>query len=212
MNRRSFLSIIAGSSGSCLIPAAIARRIREVCIGASQPLILAPERFSFNLYAQESCGHYLLHLGNPEIEPELPTLREFIESRSCDTDDDESLREYLIDWRSYDEDSDEVLKDAIEDLKSELDNPIDGHELGQWEDWDCELQEGTLPKAYHYLSNLPLDDGSSCSGFDLGSLSFIQGDHPGSNLTYVEADNLAAIASLQHRLNKLETGARILVD
>ena len=29
MNRRSFLSIIAGSGGSCLIPAAIARRIRD---------------------------------------------------------------------------------------------------------------------------------------------------------------------------------------
>ncbi len=43
MNRRSFLSIIAGSGGSCLIPAAISRRIHDVCIGASQPLILAPD-------------------------------------------------------------------------------------------------------------------------------------------------------------------------
>lgn len=48
MNRGSFLSIIAGSGGSCLIPTAIARLIHDVCIGASQPLNLAPERFSFD--------------------------------------------------------------------------------------------------------------------------------------------------------------------
>ncbi len=45
----------------------------------------------------------------------------------------------------------------------------------------------------------------------LGHLSFIEGDRPGSNLTYVEADSLAAIASLQHRLNELKSGARIVI-
>lgn len=212
MNRRSFLSIIAGSGGSCLIPAAIARRIHDVCIGASQPLILAPERFSFDLYAQESCGHYLLHLGNPEDEIEYPTLREFMEGRSFDPDDDKSLRDYLIDWRSCDEDDTEEIKEAIESLKSELDEPIDDRERDSWDEWEGEMSEGTLPLAYHYLAGLPLDDGEDVGDFDLGSLSFIQGDHPGSNLTYVEADSLAAIASLQHRLNALKTGARIIVD
>ena len=66
--------------------------------------------------------------------------------------------------------------------------------------------------AFHYLLDLPLDDDRECSGFDLGSLSFIEGDRPGSNLTYVEIDSLAAIAGLQHRLNELKTGARIIVD
>ena len=61
------------------------------------------------------------------------------------------------------------------------------------------------------ISNLPLDDGGSDDGLDLGDLSFIEGDRPGSNLTYVEADSLAAIASLQHRLNELQTGARIVM-
>ena len=34
MNRRSFLSIIAGSGGSCLIPAAISRRIHDESAGS----------------------------------------------------------------------------------------------------------------------------------------------------------------------------------
>lgn len=39
MKRRNFLSIAAGSYGSCLIPSAIARQIHDICIGASQQLI-----------------------------------------------------------------------------------------------------------------------------------------------------------------------------
>lgn len=209
MNRRSFLMLSGLTLGSCLIPGAIARRIRDVCLGNSQPLILAPSNPAFDLYAQESCGHYLLYLGDPEEEPKYPTLREFIERWNYDPDDDKSLREYLIEWRSYDKG--EATKGAVERLKGELDDPIEGRELGHWDDWDLELREGTLPQAYHYLTNLPLDDGRASSGFNLGSLSFIEGDHPGSNLTYVEADNLAAIAGLQHRLNELKTGARIVM-
>lgn len=212
MKRRNFLTLAGLASGSCLIPAAIARRIHEVCIGASQPLILAPDDWDTELYAEESCGRYLLHLGDPGVEPEVPSLREFIESRSFNPNDDESLREYLTDWRSCDVSDSEEINDAIEWLKGELDDPIDGMELDHWLDWDFETREGTLPRAYHYLLDLPLDDGRPFAGFDLGSLSFIEGDRPGSNLTYVEAESLAAIASLQHRLNELKTGARIIVQ
>lgn len=56
MNRGSFLSIIAGSGGSCLILTAIARRILDACIGASQPLKLAPERFSFDPSSSSQLG------------------------------------------------------------------------------------------------------------------------------------------------------------
>jgi len=211
MKRRGFLSIAAGTGGACLIPAAIARRIHEVCIGASQPLILAPDRFSLELYAAECFGRYHLHLGNPEDEPEYPTLREFMERRSFDPDDDGSLREYLMEWRSYDEDESDEIKGAIESLKCELDEPIDDLERASWDEWEGELSEGTLPRAFHYLSELPLDDGHPGSGFNLGDLSFIEGDRPGSNLTYVEADSLSALASLQHRLNELKTGTRIVM-
>ena len=66
----------------------MARRIQDVCIGASQPLILAPENASTLIYAVESFGGYDLHLGNPNDEPDYPTLRDFIEERGFDPDDD----------------------------------------------------------------------------------------------------------------------------
>jgi hypothetical protein len=211
MNRRNFLTLAGASAGSFLIPSAVARRIRDVCLGNSQPLILAPASHRFDLYAQKDFNGYLLHLGDPSKEPKYPTLREFIEDRGFDPETTESLRDYLVDWRSYDEESDDPIKDAIEELKQALDEPIDGYERDHWMDWDFEMHHGSLPGAYRYLSKLPLDDGSDASGFDLGSLSFIEGDRPGSNLTYVEADSLAAVASLQHRLNSLDTGARIVL-
>jgi hypothetical protein len=211
MNRRHFLTLAGASAGSFWIPGIIARRIRDVCLGNSQPLILAPASHRFDLYAQESYGGYFLHLGDPDEEPEYPTLGEFIESRGFDLNRNKSLREYLVDWRSYDEDSGESIKDAIASLKADLDDPVDGFERDHWMEWDFELRDSTLARGYRYLGELPLDDGLDSDGFDLGSLSFIEGDRPGSNLTYVEADSLAVIASLQHRLNGLDTGARIVI-
>jgi hypothetical protein len=37
----------------------------------------------------------------------------------------------------------------------------------------------------------------------------VEGDRPGSNLTYVEAADLATLACLQHRLNELNQGIKI---
>ena len=203
------LSGLAG--GSFLIPSAIARRIRDVCLGNSQPLILAPTDFSFDLYAQESSGGYLLHLGDPSSDPDYPTLREFIEDKGFSPDNRRSLRDYLINWRGHDVEAEGRTKHVIDEMEQMLDQPIDGYERSNWMDWDFEMHDSPMARAYSYLLDLPLDDGKSPGDFDLGSLSFIEGDRPGSNLTYVEADSLAAVASLQHRLNELNTGARIVM-
>ncbi|MEX1115653.1 MAG: hypothetical protein WEB53_10420 [Akkermansiaceae bacterium] len=40
----------------------------------------------------------------------------------------------------------------------------------------------------------------------------MEGAHSGSDLTHVKANNLAAIASLQHRLDTLDPTARIVMD
>jgi hypothetical protein len=40
-------------------------------------------------------------------------------------------------------------------------------------------------------------------------LTFTEGDRPGSNLTYVEAADLATLAGLQHRLNELDENIAI---
>jgi hypothetical protein len=212
MKRRHLLSLAGLTAGSCLIPAMIARRIQDVCIGASQPLILAPENASTLIYAVESWGGYELHLGNPNDEPDYPTLRDFIEDRGFDPDDDDSLREYVIEWRGYEEDFDEEQEGAIVSLKQELDGLIDDRERDYWMEWDMELREGTLPKAFHYLFELPLINAESSNGLSLGQLDFIQGDRPGSNLTYVRAEDHATLACLQHRLNELDEGVRILID
>jgi hypothetical protein len=212
MKRRHLLSLAGLTAGSCLIPAMIARRIQDVCIGASQPLILAPENASTLIYAVESWGGYELHLGNPNDEPDYPTLRDFIEDRGFDPDDDDSLREYVIEWRGYEENFDEEQEGAIVSLKQDLDGLIDDRERDYWMEWDMELREGTLPKAFHYLSELPLINAESSNGLSLGQLDFIQGDRPGSNLTYARAEDNATLACLQHRLNELNEGVGIIID
>ena len=214
MKRRHFLSLSGLVSGACLIPAGIARRIHAAALQPAGPLILAPEDALTEIFAQDTGYGFHLYLGNPDAEPDYPTLREFIESKGFDPYDDADLRRYAIDWRDYEEDSlEEEEECAIEQLKGELDDPIDGQERDRWLEWDFELSESPIAQAYHYLSGLPLhnldDDGGT--GLDLGELSFIQGDRPGSNFTYCSADSLEALASLQHRLNELREGVRIRI-
>jgi len=43
----------------------------------------------------------------------------------------------------------------------------------------------------------------------LGERESIEGDRPGSNLTYVEAPDLATLACLQSRLNELDENLAI---
>ena len=211
MNRRSFLTLAGSAFGSFLIPSAVARRIQDVCLGNSQPLILAPANHSFDLYAEDYYGDFMLHLGNPTVMPEAPTLREYMESHGYDVANHEDLEKYLVECREFEESNYLPLVDAISLLQNELDDPIDGYEFDTWVEWDLSRRDGTMPMAYDYLENLSLDDGRPFSGLELGSLSFIDGDGPGSNVKYVTASGLSAIASLQHRLNQLHTGARIVM-
>ena len=77
-------------------------------------------------------------------------------------------------------------------------------------EWEFEMHGSPMAMAYRYLDDLPLaDPRKRCAGDPLGRLRFIEGPHPGSNLTYVEAPDLATIACLQHRLNELDENVRI---
>ena len=144
MNRRSFLTLSAGVGGSCLIPGAIARRIRDVCLGNSQPLILAPSNPSFDLYAVGRTD-FEFHLGNPMKEPHYPTLRQFIWDQHYDPFDRESLLDYLFEWRGYNNDLDEPVRKAIAKLTRKLDKPIEDCELAHWLEWDSSESSGTRP-------------------------------------------------------------------
>ena len=213
MKRRHFLSLSGLVSGACIIPAGIARRIHAAALQPAGPLILAPENALIDLIAEDTGYGFYLHLGDPNAEPDYPSLSEFIETKGFDPGDDGELRLYAIEWRGYEEDFIEEEEGAIEQLKGELNDPIDGRERDHWMEWDFESRQSPMAQAYHYLSNLPLDnlDGNPGTGLDLGELSFIEGDRPGSNLTYCSADSLEALASLQHRLNELKEGIRIRV-
>jgi hypothetical protein len=94
-----------------------------------------------------------------------------------------------------------------------LNDPIKGRERHHWMEWDFESRQSPIAQAYHYLSGLPLHnlDDDVGTGLDLGELSFVQGDRPGSNFTCCSADRLEALASLQHRLNELREGVRIRI-
>ena len=203
MRRRDFLTLCGLAAGSCLIPQAVARAIRDTCILAEKPYLILPRNPSDTLYAIGNAGKrdFMLHLGDPSEEETPPTWREYFdEYEGIDIKDKEAVEEW---WRE------QVGDPEDEPITIVADEEIDGTALEKWE-WQQELNDGPSARAYRHLIELPLDDGRSASGADpLGRLRFIEGDHPGSNLTYVEAPDLATLACLQTRLNELGEGLAI---
>jgi hypothetical protein len=205
MRRRDFLTLCGLAAGSVLIPAPIARLIRDTCVLGGQPLILTPRSNNASLiYAVYDYGDYTLHFGDPDAEPSLPTWEEFIDSRCVDLSDDGERFDFLEQFFGWDRSEGEP------EPKIPLKKPIDGGALEFYLDWDFEMRESPMAQAFHYLNDLPLcPEGDRISGDLLGRLRFIEGDRPGSNLTYVRAPDLATIACLQHRLNELDENIRI---
>jgi hypothetical protein len=197
MNRRSFLSLCGLVAGSCLVPDAIARVIRDTCVLADQPYLILPRDPSDTLYALTTDGttDFMLHLGDPFTAYDPPTWRDYLdEFEGIDIKDKKAVREWWIE-QVGDPDDDPITIKAKD--------TIDGIALEKWEN-EQEMHAGPAARAFHHLSELPLDDGSRrVGGQALGKLRFIEGDRPGSNLTYVEAPDLATLACLQNRLNEL---------
>jgi len=198
MRRRDFLSLCGLAAGSCLVPDAIARVIRDTCVLADQPYLILPRDPSDTLYALTTDGttDFMLHLGDPFAASDPPTWSEYFEEfEGFSFKDKESVREWWIEQVGDPEDDPIAIK---------ADETIDGVALERWENMQ-EMHAGPSARAFHHLSELPLDDGSRLVGGEaLGQLRFIQGDRPGSNLTYVEAPDLATLACLQNRLNELD--------
>ena len=197
MRRRDFLSLCGLAAGSCLVPAAVARIIRETCVLAREPYLILPRDPSNTLYALSTDGkfEFMLHLGDPCEEKTPPTWRDYFdEYEGIDIEDKSAVEEW---WR------DQVGDPEDDPITIQADQEIDGVALEKWQTHE-ELVEGPAASAFHYLRDLPLDDDRGLGGSSpLGELSFIQGDRPGSNLTYVEAPDLASLACLQNRLNAI---------
>jgi hypothetical protein len=197
MRRREFLSLCGLAAGSCLVPDAVARVIRETCLLARQPYLVLPRNPKSTLYALSTDGatDFMLHLGDPAEEAKIPTWREYLdEYENIDINDRAAVEEW---WRDH-------VGDPEDDpVTIQADEEIDGVALERYETHQ-ELIEGPAASAFHYLRDVPLDDGRKVGeGNPLGELRFIEGDRPGSNLTYVEAPDLASLACLQSRLNEI---------
>jgi hypothetical protein len=224
MQRRHFLSLCGFVAGSCLVPGAVARVIRETCILAREPFLVLPRYPSETLYALSLDGKtdFMLHLGDPFAANDPPTWRDYLdEFEGIDIEDKDAVEEW---WREQVEDPDEhrsagalgvdpadagpAGRDEQEGASQhpitlKAKDTIDGIALEKWEN-EQEMRAGPAARAFHHLSELPLDDGSRrVGGQALGKLRFIEGDRPGSNLTYVEAPDLATLACLQNRLNEI---------
>jgi hypothetical protein len=197
VKRRDFLSLCGLAAGSCLVPDAIARVIRDTCILAREPYLILPRDPSDTLYAltTEGTTDFMLHLGDPSVEITPPNWRDYLdEFEGIDIKDKKAVREWWIGQVGDPEDDPITIKAK---------DTIDGIALEKWEN-EQEMHAGPAARAFHHLSELPLDDGSRrVGGQALGKLRFIEGDRPGSNLTYVGAPDLATLACLQNRLNEL---------
>jgi len=203
MKRRDFLSLCGLAAGSCIIPVRVARVIRDTCVLAGQPyLIEAPAKGSTLYAVQSSFSGFTFRLGE---EVSTPTWREYLEEcKGVDADDPEAIKEWQRDQMGCEPgEEDEIV----------LGEEISGGIFHEWLEWDYSLRDGPEAQAYRYLEELPLSDGKkSGDGDSLGSLSFIEGDRPGSNFTYVEAPDLATLACLQHRLNQLGENVSIEIQ
>ena len=205
MNRREFLSILGISVGSVLIPAPVARLIRDTCVLQEKPLITPPASPNCSIiYAIRESWDFTLHYGDPDEKPDIPTWGDFAWDRGVDLDDPKERLAFLDKFFGWTP-SDGTRKPRIPE-----NSPITGWALDEYFESDYALRQSPKALAYSYLSNLPLGDSpKGFTGDPLGRLSFIEGDRPGSNLTYVQAPDYATLACLQHRLNELNTNVRI---
>jgi hypothetical protein len=201
MKRRDFLTLSGLALGSILIPSQVARLIRETCVENEKPLLITPRSPRGILYAVDDCGSYTFHRGDPYKEPDPPTWEEYLDMNGVQTIDPESVKEYF---------RDQVGCEPGEEPEITLTDPIDGYIFELWLDGDYSMQSSSMALGYHYLQGLPLcPERKKVPGDALGSLSFIEGPHPGSNLTYVQAPDYSTVACLQHRLNELGEGVEI---
>lgn len=200
MRRREFLKVLGTISGSLLLPTPIARQIRESCILNKKPLLILPPDAKVEILAVHDGWDYTLHIGDPDELLVTPSWAEWFEEQGIDVNDPEVVAEQLG-----------CTPDEVEG--QDLDTEIDSYAYDDWLSLRQQSPEyDSRAGAYEFLSDLPLcNSAKSHTGDALGALNFVDGDRPGSSLLYVEAPSLASLAGLQHRLNELQTGARIVI-
>lgn len=203
MSENSYLAINGRIDRSWLVPPDLAKLIRESCVDREQPYLIPPATADTTMYAVDAGGgDYTLHLGAPDFEeePRPPTWGEYLAGKGVDISNPSEVKQWL---------ADETDKEMGE---IDMGSPIEDGTLEHWRFWDYDLFESPMAKAYRYLESLPLKKKSKkapAEGVVLGDLDFVEGDRPGSNLTYVAAPDLATLACLQEWLKSLDQNVNI---
>ena len=80
MNRREFLSLCGLAAGSCLVPEAIARVIRDTCVLAEKPYLILPRNPKDTIYAYSGDGlsDFMLHIERPRAKEADSGLRRIV--------------------------------------------------------------------------------------------------------------------------------------
>jgi hypothetical protein len=187
ISRRQFLLSTAGAAAGAILPSFYVRAL-EFTEQFGEALLQAPPRFDQDLIAMDFGGEgFHLVAGDPFAEPEFGlSFREFFTRYEPEGFDD---FEYKWDMDAS------HLDDLIPDRYVQA-------------SWD--LHDGPLAKGYHLLEHLDL--GPELSGPDaVGGIELIQGQYPGSNDTWAQADDLVSVSLLQKRLNDLGAGIRVVL-
>ena len=207
VKRRHFLLQAASSLPCCLLPADLVRRAAAALeAGDTAGAIAAPTSSTTTLYALRECDRLLFSLGSTQRDPDPLTWREWTDLHGGDIDDSAGFREFAIDRGLLDED------ETVDRLFTSPDAIVPPDLMGQYIDWGWAHTDSPQALAFHYLSVLSLGNSRSSEGEALGELSFVEGPMPGSNWTWVEADNDLILPALQHRLLELGEDVRIEVQ
>ncbi len=208
MRRREFLSLCGSAAGSCLIPDALARVIRDVCVAAGKPYLDTPPnpRLILSAIAMEQSAEtpYLLAVGDPLVMPKpISRLGYLGQFERVDITNSEAVRRFCL--RHIGEPEGETWHEF-------LSRPVTGVELTHWEFW-WETNRCPSVIAHRLLRDLPLDDGRGAPSYEpLANLVFLEGQWHGPWRDHIEAGSLTALACLQHRLNALDQNIAIRIE
>jgi hypothetical protein len=185
ITRRQFL-ISTASGGVGLILPSYYEKVFSFFENHGEPLLEAPTLITEDLYADLQAD-YQLNIGLPATEYPEMTWREVFKRYYCSFPDAEELeKEFAL-------------------TPADLDKPAD---IDAFFDSWCRTDSPNA-QAFYLLNRL--DIGTELrQGDQVGGLVFYDGPIPGSDYLGVHAECAVTLSLLQHRLNKLKTGIRVL--
>ncbi len=167
-----------------------------------------PPKEPLALYIQKGdIAHSTLYLSSPDDQQlEYPTLREYLEDiKYINPRSEKDLWQYIEDNGICDDiEISEHMEEGTDPttLIGDLDEQIDGssYEASEWMD-QYYIHESPEALAFDFLESLLIRD--------VPGVALVQGDRPGSNLTFVEVKDSKALKELQRALS--EEGCEVTI-